>query len=93
MPKTQDSWNRCAVCKQPIGPARLMCWAHWSLVPSVLRGRVDDSWRLVNSPPFDNATAQRRAQSFLTVRAEAIQAVRKANPSPTQPEAAHAHHD
>ena len=93
MPKKQDDWNRCAVCTKPIAPAKLMCWRHWSLVPSILRGRVFEAWRLVNSPPFDDATAARRAHTNLQVRTEAIQAANKAPHHPTVQEAAHAHHE
>lgn len=94
MPSKQDAWNRCAVCTKPIAPAKLMCWRHWSLVPSILRRRVHETWWAVNSPPFDEATAARRAQAFLAVRAQAIQAAKQpATKTDPNQEQAHANHE
>lgn len=66
--------NTCAVCARPIGPAYLMCPAHWRRVEKSLQVEVYRTWghlrRAINSRGPDRIAAARKA--YLQARDAAV---------------------
>ena len=75
---TDQSTHACAVCPKAIAHGKLMCWAHWKLVPTEQQQAVYRTWRRWAGSDRRGALATSARQQYFVARDAAIASVHTA---------------
>lgn len=67
--------NGCAVCDRRISPDRLMCNAHWRLVPPAMQSAVYRTWQALCRCPSKAHFYDAVRRAYVSARDEAITTV------------------